>query len=164
MFDRLPKFIFFTGKGGVGKTSLACASALKFADDNQRVLLVSTDLASNVGQVFDSVIGNWITAIGAVPGLDAIEIYPERAAEQYRKRILSPVREQLPAEVLASMTEQLSGLCTTEIAVFDEFTELLIDETLAVMSAVEWGMVSIAIGDGRRAAQAIAAYLRDNTP
>jgi len=130
MFKHLPKFIFFTGKGGVGKTSLACASALKFADDGQRVLLVSTDPASNVGQVFSTEIGNRITAIESVPGLDAIEIDPEQAAEQYRQRILSPVRDQLPAEALARMTEQLSGACTTEIAAFDEFTELLTDEQL----------------------------------
>lgn len=130
MFKNLPKFIFFTGKGGVGKTSLACATALADAEAGQRVLLVSTDPASNVGQVFGTEIGNRITAIEAVPGLDAIEIDPEQAAEQYRERILGPVRDTLPAEVLRSMEEQLSGACTTEIAAFDEFTELLTDESL----------------------------------
>ena len=130
MFKNLPKFIFFTGKGGVGKTSLACATALEGADAGQRVLLVSTDPASNVGQVFGTEIGNRITAIERVPGLDAIEIDPEQAADQYRERILGPVRDTLPAEALTSMEEQLSGACTTEIAAFDEFTELLTDEDL----------------------------------
>jgi len=127
MFDTLPKFTFLTGKGGVGKTSLACASAVSLADAGQRILLVSTDPASNVGQVFGQEIGNSITALPAVPGLDALEIDPEAAAGEYRDRILGPVRAHLPAEVLSGMEEQLSGACTTEIAAFDEFTALLTD-------------------------------------
>ena len=125
-----PRFLFFTGKGGVGKTSIACATAVHLADQGKRVLLVSTDPASNVGQVFDCAIGNAITPIPDVPGLSAMEIDPEAAAEAYRERIVGPVRGLLPEREIASITEQLSGSCTTEVASFDEFTALLTDEAL----------------------------------
>jgi arsenite-transporting ATPase len=130
MFDNLPKFVFFTGKGGVGKTSLACSTALSLADQGRKILLVSTDPASNVGQVFETVIGNRITPITRVPGLDAIEINPEEAAMQYRERIVGPLRQVLPEKALKSIEEQLSGACTTEIAAFDEFTGLFTNTDL----------------------------------
>ncbi len=126
--EDMPRFVFFTGKGGVGKTSLACATAVHLAGAGRRVLLVSTDPASNVGQVFDQPIGNRVTPVVGVEGLDALEIDPESAAEQYRERILGPVRAALPASEIASLTEQLSGSCTTEIASFNEFTGFLAEE------------------------------------
>ncbi|WP_446721115.1 arsenical pump-driving ATPase [Luteococcus sp. H138] len=122
-----PRHLFFTGKGGVGKTSVACASALQLAHNGNRVLLVSTDPASNVGQVFGVTIGNRITPIPDVPGLDALEIDPQQAADAYRAKILDPVRALLPAKEIAEITEQLSGSCTTEVASFNEFTSLLAD-------------------------------------
>ncbi|MGY3995909.1 arsenical pump-driving ATPase [Aeromonas veronii] len=125
-----PPFLFFTGKGGVGKTSLACASAVALCDIGKRVLLVSTDPASNVGQVFATEIGNRVTDIATVPGLSALEIDPPAAAKAYRERIVGPVRGKLPESVVRSIEEQLSGACTTEIAAFDEFTALLTDQTL----------------------------------
>lgn len=128
--DHPPRFFFFTGKGGVGKTSIACATAVTLADAGKRVLLVSTDPASNVGQVFGVLIGNAITAIPAVPNLFALEIDPEAAAQTYRDRIVGPVRGVLPDAVVKGIEEQLSGACTTEIAAFDEFTALLIDSAL----------------------------------
>ncbi len=128
--DQPPRFLFFTGKGGVGKTSIACATAIQLADAGQRVLLVSTDPASNVGQVFGISIGNHLTAIPAVPGLAALEIDPQAAAQVYRDRIVGPVRGVLPDAVVKGIEEQLSGACTTEIAAFDEFTALLIDSPL----------------------------------
>ena len=128
--DHLPPFLFFTGKGGVGKTSLACATAIQLADQGKRVLLVSTDPASNVGQVFGVTIGNVVTAIDAVPGLRALEIDPQAAAQAYRDRIVGPVRGLLPEAVVKGIEEQLSGACTTEIAAFDEFTALLTDAAL----------------------------------
>ena len=128
--ENAPLFLFFTGKGGVGKTSVACATAVTLAGQGKRVLLISTDPASNVGQVFDVVIGNTITAIEAVPGLWALEIDPEQAAEAYRERIVGPVRGVLPDKELASITEQLSGSCTVEIASFNEFTSFLADPSL----------------------------------
>jgi arsenite-transporting ATPase len=130
MFNNLPKFVFFTGKGGVGKTSLACATALSLADEGNKVLLVSTDPASNVGQVFETEIGNRLTSIPQVTGLDAIEINPEEAAAQYRELIVGPMRGVLPEKALKGIEEQLSGACTTEIAAFDEFTALLTDDKL----------------------------------
>ena len=125
-----PRFLFFTGKGGVGKTSIACATAIRLAESGKRVLLVSTDPASNVGQVFGIDIGNKITAVEAVPRLAALEIDPQAAAQLYRDRIVGPVRGILPDAVVKGIEEQLSGACTTEIAAFDEFTDLLTDATL----------------------------------
>ncbi len=125
-----PRFLFFTGKGGVGKTSIACAAAVQLAGEGKRVLLVSTDPASNVGQVFGESIGNRVTAIPAVPNLWALEIDPQAAAQAYRDRIVGPVRGVLPDEAVRSIEEQLSGACTTEIAAFDEFTALLTDAAL----------------------------------
>ena len=125
-----PRFLFFTGKGGVGKTSIACATALMLAAAGKRVLLVSTDPASNVGQVFGITIGNQITAIPDVANLSALEIDPQAAAQAYRDRIVGPVRGVLPDTVVRGIEEQLSGACTTEIAAFDEFTELLTDAAL----------------------------------
>jgi len=128
--DQAPRFLFFTGKGGVGKTSIACASALELARLNKRVLLVSTDPASNVGQVFGISIGNQITNVAEVPNLSALEIDPQAAAQAYRDRIVGPVRGVLPESVVKGIEEQLSGACTTEIAAFDEFTGLLTDGAL----------------------------------
>lgn len=125
-----PRFLFFTGKGGVGKTSIASATAIHLARAGRRVLLVSTDPVSNIGQVFDVAIGNHITAIAAVTGLSALEIDPPAAAQAYRDRIVGPVRGLLPDAIVAGIEEQLSGACTTEIAAFDEFTELLGDSPL----------------------------------
>lgn len=122
-----PRFLFFTGKGGVGKTSIACASAIQLADEGKRVLLVSTDPASNVGQVFGISIGHHMTEIQTVPNLFALEIDPQASAQAYRDRIVGPVRGVLPESVVTGIEEQLSGACTTEIAAFDEFTELLVD-------------------------------------
>lgn len=125
-----PRYLFFTGKGGVGKTSIACACAVELADAGKNVLLVSTDPASNVGQVFGVTIGNRITPIDSVPRLSALEIDPQGAAQAYRDRIVGPVRGVLPDEVVKGIEEQLSGACTTEIAAFDEFTGLLTDAAL----------------------------------
>jgi arsenite/tail-anchored protein-transporting ATPase len=130
--DLPPRFLFFTGKGGVGKTSIACATAIQLAETGKRVLLVSTDPASNVGQVFGIIIGNNITHVPAVQNLSALEIDPQAAAQLYRDRIVGPVRGILPEAVVKGIEEQLSGACTTEIAAFDEFTALLIDSPLTV--------------------------------
>jgi arsenite-transporting ATPase len=125
-----PPFLFFTGKGGVGKTSVACATAINLAQQGNSVLLVSTDPASNVSQVLGVAIGNAVTPIAAIPRLFALEIDPEQAADAYRERIIGPVRGLLPEREIASITEQLSGSCTTEIASFNEFTALLADPTV----------------------------------
>ena len=119
------RFAFFTGKGGVGKTSLACASAVRLAEAGQRVLLVSTDPASNLDEVLETPLSTAPTAIGSVPGLFALNVDPEAAAAAYRERMVSPYRGILPAAAIRSMEEQFSGGCTVEIAAFDAFAELL---------------------------------------
>jgi arsenite-transporting ATPase len=107
----IPSYLFFTGKGGVGKTSISCATAIRLAELGKRVLLVSTDPASNVGQVFDQTIGNTIQPVTAVSGLSALEIDPQDAAQQYRARIVDPIKGLLPDDVVNSISEQLSGAC-----------------------------------------------------
>jgi arsenite-transporting ATPase len=116
------RFLFFTGKGGVGKTSLSCATALKLVDAGKRVLLISTDPASNLDEVLGTRLTNHPTPISGLPGLEALNINPIEAAAAYRERLIGPMRGLLPEAALRSMEEQLSGSCTVEIAAFDEFS------------------------------------------
>jgi len=119
------RYLFFTGKGGVGKTSLSCATALKLAEAGKRVLLVSTDPASNLDEVLETPLTNQPIPIAGVPGLAAMNINPVAAAAAYRERLIGPMRGLLPEAALRSMEEQLSGSCTVEIAAFDEFSGLI---------------------------------------
>ena len=117
--------LFFTGKGGVGKTTMACAAAVQLADRGLRVLLVSTDPASNLDEVLGTHLGTTPTPIELVPNLFALNLDPEAAAAQYRQRMVEPYRGVLPDAAVRSMEEQFSGSCTVEIAAFDEFAKLL---------------------------------------
>lgn len=119
--------LFFTGKGGVGKTSVACATAVKLADAGMKVLLVSTDPASNLDEVLGVTLGNHPTAIPAISTLFAMNLDPEKSAAEYRERMVGPYRGLLPEAAVKSMEEQFSGSCTLEIAAFDEFSRLLGD-------------------------------------
>jgi arsenite/tail-anchored protein-transporting ATPase len=119
------RFLFFTGKGGMGKTSLACASAIAPADGGQRVLLVSTDPASNLDEVLGVRLTSTPTNITTVVGLAALNIDPAAAEADYREKLVGPYRGKLPEAIVRSMEEQLSGACTMEIAAFDEFSKLL---------------------------------------
>ncbi len=130
LVERAPRHLFFTGKGGVGKTSVACATAIALADRGQRVLLVSTDPASNLGEVLATPLGPKPTAIASVPNLSALDLDPEEAARAYRDKMVSPYRGVLPDAAIRSIEEQLSGACTVEIAAFDEFSKLLGDPTV----------------------------------
>jgi arsenite-transporting ATPase len=125
--DRATRILFFTGKGGVGKTSAACAAAVRLADAGKKVLLVSTDPASNLDEVLGVKLENHPTAIPEVPGLAAMNLDPEKSAAEYRERMVGPYRSLLPAAAITSMEEQFSGSCTLEIAAFDEFSRLLGD-------------------------------------
>jgi len=122
-----PRFLFFTGKGGVGKTSTASATAIALADRGDRVLLVSTDPASNLDEVLGLALASTPRQVPDVPGLEALNIDPMAAAAAYRERVVGPYRGVLPDSAVASIEEQLSGACTVEIAAFDEFTALLAD-------------------------------------
>lgn len=128
--DHASRILFFTGKGGVGKTSLACAAAVSLAQRQKRVLLVSTDPASNLDEVLGVRLSGEPTEIPGVDRLFAMNIDPEAAAKRYRERVIGPYRGVLPEASVASMEEQLSGACTVEIAAFDEFTKLLGDAQL----------------------------------
>jgi len=121
------RFLFFTGKGGVGKTSLSSATAIALTEQGRRVLLVSTDPASNLSEVLGSEMGRTARPVAGVAGLDALDIDPDAAAAAYRDRVVGPYRSLLPDDVVAGIEEQLSGACTVEIAAFDEFTALLAD-------------------------------------
>ncbi|MBA4150554.1 MAG: arsenical pump-driving ATPase [Verrucomicrobia bacterium] len=121
------RYLFFTGKGGVGKTSLACATAVRLADSGKRVLLASTDPASNLDEVLAVKLSSTACDVPSVPGLKALNIDPQTAAQEYREKMVGPYRGILPEASLRSMEEQLSGACTLEIAAFDEFSKLLGD-------------------------------------
>lgn len=123
-------FLFFTGKGGVGKTSTACATAITLADMGKQVLLISTDPASNLQDVFEIELTNKPKEIPSVPNLQVANLDPETAAHEYKERVVGPYRGKLPDAVIATMEEQLSGACTVEMAAFDEFSTLLTNKEL----------------------------------
>jgi arsenite-transporting ATPase len=122
------KFLFFTGKGGVGKTSLACATAVQYADAGKKVLLISTDPASNLEDVLQSPVKNEITPHNLIGNLFTININPEVSAQEYRDRATAPLKGIAPSDEIRKVTEQLSGACTTEIASFDEFSRFITGE------------------------------------
>lgn len=125
LFDQPTRFVFFTGKGGVGKTSLSTATAIQLADRGLRVLLVSTDAASNLDEMLGVPLRNTPTPVPAVPGLSVLNIDPDEAAEAYRRRVIAQMGDDTTDEARTTVREQLSGACTTEIAAFDEFSSLL---------------------------------------
>lgn len=122
------RFLFFTGKGGVGKTSLSTAAAIALADAGRQVLLVSTDAASNLDEMLGVPLSNQPVAVPGVPGLHMLNIDPDTAAEAYRQRVLAQLAATATSDERATVREQLSGACTTEIAAFDEFAALLASE------------------------------------
>ena len=124
----LTKYLFFTGKGGVGKTSTACAVAVNLADRGGKVLLISTDPASNLQDVFHRELDGKGVAIDGVPGIVVANLDPEEAAREYRESVVAPYRGKLPASVITNMEEQLSGSCTVEIAAFDQFSNFITNE------------------------------------
>lgn len=130
LFQDLPRFLFFTGKGGVGKTSLACATAVGLADHGKKVLLVSTDPASNLDEILATPLGPTPREIPGVPLLRAMNINPLLAAAEYRERMVGPYRGILPDAIIQQMEEQLSGACTVEIAGFNEFAKSMGEESL----------------------------------
>jgi len=125
---KLTKYLFFTGKGGVGKTSIACAAAITLADQGKKIMLVSTDPASNLQDVFNTSLDNKGVQIQEVPNLIVANFEPEEAAKEYKESVVGPYRGKLPEAVIQNMEEQLSGSCTVEIAAFNEFSNFITDE------------------------------------
>ncbi len=125
------KYLFLTGKGGVGKTSTACAVAVSLADEGKKVLLISTDPASNLQDVFGREFNGNGTVIAEVPGLVVINLDPGEAAANSRESVIGPYRGKMPEAVLANMEEQLSGSCTVEIAAFGQFSKFITDESIS---------------------------------
>lgn len=125
---RLTKYLFFTGKGGVGKTSTACATAMTLADQGKKIMLVSTDPASNLQDVFNTTLNNKGVEIDEVPNLVVANFDPEEAAKEYKESVVGPYRGKLPDVVIKNMEEQLSGSCTVEIAAFNEFSNFITDD------------------------------------
>lgn len=121
-------YLFFTGKGGVGKTTIACATAIQLADEGKRVLLVCTDPASNLAEVLESEVSEHINPVKGINNLFAVNIDPEVAAEDYRTRVTGPLQGSLTEEEISTIREQLSGACTTEISAFDEFSRFISGE------------------------------------
>ncbi len=119
------QYLFFSGKGGVGKTTMACATAVAAAEKGSRTLIVTTDPASNLSDVFEQLIGHQVTAINGVKNLWAMEIDPDKATEEYRDRVLEPFRAAMPDDVLSVLEEQFRSPCTTEIASFDRFVDFM---------------------------------------
>ncbi|BCB97057.1 arsenic-transporting ATPase [Dissulfurispira thermophila] len=119
------QYIFFSGKGGVGKTTMACATAIHHATEGKKTLIVTTDPASNLADVFEQEIGHKITPIKGIDNLSAMEIDPDEATREYKEKIIAPFREIMPDDVIASIDEQLSGPCTTEMAAFDRFIDFM---------------------------------------
>ena len=123
-------FVFFTGKGGVGKTTVAATSAVALADGGRKVLLVSTDPASNLDDVLGMTVGPTAAPVAGVPGLEAMNLDPDAAAAAYRQRVIEPYRGVVSAEELRAIEEQLAGECTVEVATFDQFTQMIVHPEL----------------------------------
>lgn len=121
------RYLFFSGKGGVGKTTMACATAVHYAEQGRKTLIITTDPASNLADVFETQIGHRITPLG-IPNLWGMEIDPDISTREYRERILSPMRSVMPVDVLKVLEEQFNSPCTTEIASFDRFVDFMVAE------------------------------------
>jgi arsenite-transporting ATPase len=128
-----PEYLFFSGKGGVGKTSIACTTAVHYADEGKKTLIVTTDPASNLADVFEQPIGASVTPVTGVANLWAMEIDPDEATREYKERSLAPMRGLFDDEMLKVVEEQLSGPCTEEMAAFDRFTDFMEDDNWNVI-------------------------------
>ncbi len=119
------EFVFFSGKGGVGKSTVSCATATWLADNDYETLLVTTDPAPNLSDIFGQGIGHEVTEIEGIENLSAIEIDPDTAAEEYRQETIEPMRQLLGEEEIKTVEEQLNSPCVEEIAAFDNFVDFM---------------------------------------
>ena len=133
LIKKIPQFLFFTGKGGVGKTSMSCAISVALAKEGKKVLLISTDPASNLDEVLDTKLYSTPTKVNGVENLGAMNINPVVAAHEYKEKMVAPFRGVLPQTAIEQMEEQLSGACTVEIAGFNEFSKYVGDDNISKM-------------------------------
>ena len=131
LIKKIPQFLFFTGKGGVGKTSMSCAISVALAKEGKKVLLISTDPASNLDEVLDTKLNSTPTKVNGVENLHAMNINPVVAAHEYKEKMVAPFRGVLPQTAIEQMEEQLSGACTVEIAGFNEFSKYVGDDDIS---------------------------------
>ena len=131
LIKKVPQFLFFTGKGGVGKTSMSCAISIALAKNDKKVLLISTDPASNLDEVLDTKLSSTPTKVNNVENLEAMNINPVIAAHEYKEKMVAPFRGVLPKSAIDQMEEQLNGACTVEIAGFNEFSKYVGDEDIS---------------------------------
>ena len=127
------KFIFFSGKGGVGKTSMACTTSVFYADKGKKTLIVTTDPAANLSDVFEQEIGHKVTKINGLDNLYAMEINPDEATKEYKEKSLAPMKELFDEELIKIAEEQLSGPCTEEMASFDKFIDFMDEDSYEVV-------------------------------
>ena len=143
LIEKIPQFLFFTGKGGAGKTSMSCAISLALAKEGKKVLLISTDPASNLDEVLETKLKSIPTKINGVENLEAMNINPVVAAHEYKEKMVAPFRGVLPQSAIEQMEEQLSGACTVEIAGFNEFSKYVGDIDMPVFV----GDMPVFVGD-----------------
>lgn len=104
---------------------MSAASAVYLATKSKKTLIITTDPASNLADVFEQKIGHKITPIKGVKNLFAMELDPDKATEEYKEKTLSPLRGLIPIESFKVLEEQLNSPCTAEMASFDRFTDFL---------------------------------------
>ncbi|RLE10919.1 arsenic-transporting ATPase [Candidatus Aerophobetes bacterium] len=121
-----PEYHFFSGKGGVGKTSIASATALWFAERGKKTLIISTDPAHSLSDAFRKKIGGNIKRIEK--NLYAVEIDPKKAVEEYRKKFM-PEIEKIEFLKGFGINETFDVMGTApgidEIASFDKFLQFM---------------------------------------
>ena len=122
-------FVFFGGKGGVGKTTVSCAYGVKSARAGLETLIVSTDPAHSVTDVFDQPFGDEPEPVEGVDGLDAMEIDPDTEVQRHLDGIRNDLSEQVSAAMVNEINQQLEMAHRTpgayESALFDRFVDVM---------------------------------------
>ena len=123
------KFVFFGGKGGVGKTTVSCAYALKCARDGLKTLVVSTDPAHSTSDVFDQQFGDEPQAVEGYENLSAMELDPDEEVERHMMEIKRTMSDQVSPAIVNEIDRQIELAHRTpgahEAALFDRFIDVM---------------------------------------